>query len=148
MKNLTFILILFITISSNFYAQKGSSSPGYWLYKGTIGEKESITLYLKIMDNDCRGELDPIGMYKYDDRDQWVALSMTMTEKQDFCMIECPYTGLMILKREGASFTGVWISPDRQKLVPVKLKQTSLSSSEKKQMEETLDQLFYELNDC
>ena len=117
------------------------------LYEGTI-DGEFITLFLSVEDP-CGGNPYTTGMYKYKDDEEWVELSISFNEEEErYCMAEYLFTGVLILKKENTSLNGLWISPDVERQLPVKLRKKALSASEKESYTEILNNLFYNHNDC
>jgi hypothetical protein len=138
------IIVVFLLIQSGIsHAQKESAK----LYRGTL-DKMQVTLYLKTMANECGGYDIYMAMYKYDKKSEWLQLDIHSNEKSDWCMTEIGFTGVMILKSGNKVMNGIWISPDGKKQLKVSLIQQPLSETERKKMEDKLEQVNYENFDC
>lgn len=145
MKRLLFILLSVFAINlsaqNDFIIEQS-------LYEGTIDGKYKVKLFLSVEDP-CGGLPYTTGMYKYDNQEDWIPLSIAFNEEEErYCMTEYYFTGVLIIKKTGASLTGLWIAPDATRQLPVKLQKKSLSNSEKESYMETMNDLFYSYNDC
>jgi hypothetical protein len=140
---LRIIMALLLLQSGISYAGKESAK----LYKGTL-DKMQVTLYLKTMANECGGYDIYMAMYKYDKKSEWLQLDIHSNEKSDWCMTEIGFTGVMVLKSGEKVMNGIWISPDGKKQLKVSLIQQPLSETERKKMEDKLEQVNYENFDC
>jgi hypothetical protein len=141
------ISILFVCLSFfSVNAQKSAST----LYKGTIDEKFPITVYIKTEDHPCTADLMYTSMYRYNKSKNWIQLDVTQGKKKEneFIMVEHGFSGVLILKKTGNIFTGLWISPDTTKQLKVELKETSMTKKEIESYENTMEKVNYENNDC
>ncbi|RYZ46655.1 MAG: hypothetical protein EOP49_22980 [Sphingobacteriales bacterium] len=136
------IAMLLITITTTF-AQKVKST----LYKGSI-DNMPVTLYLKTIPNECGAPDNYMAMYRYDKKSNWLQLEVATNEQHNWCMTEVGFTGVMILKTAAQTATGIWISPDGKRQLKVSLKQQPMADPEQKKMEDKLEQVNYENNDC
>lgn len=119
------------------------------LYTGTINNR-AITLYLNQQPNPCGGETGFLyqGIYQYGKGKNWIELEISDNGKGNFCMTEFRFTGVLILKKEGALLTGLWISPDGKTQFPISLKKQVLSLKTKAEMEQNLERTHYSNHDC
>ncbi|MGL6128612.1 hypothetical protein BBI01_21940 [Chryseobacterium artocarpi] len=138
--------ILILTCILSFISLKAQNSST--LYKGTINGKMPVTLFLQSVENGCGGDPFYNAMYRYEKVSNWLELSVTEGVKQQFAMVENGFTGLMILKKDGETMNGVWISPDNKKQLPVQLKKVSVSKKEMETYEEKMEKVNYENHDC
>ncbi|MFK7809425.1 MAG: hypothetical protein AB8F74_16595 [Saprospiraceae bacterium] len=121
------------------------------LFKGTLNEKLEISLYLKEEGHPCGGNMTTINaMYKYNHQDKWILLSVsTDKQKENYCMVEDNFTGLLLLEENEGFFNGSWISPDAKKQFKIELGKVELNKSTAEQLDEILfDDLLYNKNDC
>ncbi|WP_068939421.1 hypothetical protein [Chryseobacterium timonianum] len=139
------ILLIFTLTMSLITLQAQNSSS---LYKGTVNEKMPVTLFIQSVENGCGGDPYYNAMYRYEKVSNWLQLSVTEGVKQQFAMVEEGFTGLMILKKEGETMNGTWISPDGKKQIPVQLKKVSIGKKDMESYENKMEQLNYENHDC
>ena len=145
-KYLVFAVTFFIALSFHLSAQE--VVPGQFLYEGTIDEKHKITMFLSVEDP-CGGNPYVIGMYQYNDQEEWIELTIAYNEEEGrYCMMEYLFTGVMILKKTDSIMEGIWISPDAKKQLPVKLQKKTLSRLQKELYSEIMEELNYLHNDC
>lgn len=147
MKKAILLLVLFCGLFSiNAKAQSTLNT----LYKGTIDEKIPVTFYIKTEENPCTADLMYTSMYKYDKSGSWIQLDITQNKKNEnqFVLVEHGFSGVMILKKEGANFTGVWISSDSKKQLKVDLKEARMSKKEIENYEDKMEKVNYDNNDC
>ena len=89
-------------------------------------------------------------MYRYDKSKKWIQLNITQNKKKEneFVLVEHGFSGVLILKKTGNTFTGLWISSDAKKQLPVDLKEATMTKKELENFEKTLEKVNYENNDC
>lgn len=124
---------------------------GATLYKGTLGESTVIRLYMSEQEHPCGGNQTIIdAMYSYDKQEKWILLSVTTDiQKQNYCMVEDHFTGVLFLVANENTFSGTWISPTTERQLKVELHKTKLDNETKEKLDETLfDDLLYNKNDC
>lgn len=140
------IHLLFTVFALNFmYAQQEKAK----LFKGTLDTK-NIELYMSPKENGCGGFPAYFyrSIYKYESSKKWIQLTTTQSKKSHFSFVEHQFTGALILKKEGNNFTGIWISNDGKKQFKVALKKVETSASQIENLEDTLEKVNYENNDC
>lgn len=121
------------------------------LYEGTLNGTIPISLFLVEQEHPCGGDAKIFyAMYKYDRQEKWLLLSITMDQHyQHFCMVEDPFTGVLILSKNDNELNGIWSSPDHSKQYDVALKKVALEVEMNAQLQEILfDDLLYNKNDC
>lgn len=117
-------------------------------YEGTIGTDSKVGLYLVIKENECPSTYVQ-AYYKYEKSNQRILLSVFMDDKeQRFTLVEHGNTGVLLLGRKGETLEGLWIAPDGKKQHEVKLKALPQSAQSYERMENHLEQLDYQANDC
>lgn len=138
------VFCLFFSVSVKAQTTKNT------LYKGTIDGKIAVTFYIKEEENPCIGGLMYTSMYKYDKTGNWIQLYITQNQKNEnqFILVEQGFSGTMIMKKEGLSFNGLWISPDTKKQLKVDLKEVSITKKEIEDYETKMEKVNYENNDC
>ncbi|MDR6763914.1 hypothetical protein J2Y38_004138 [Flavobacterium sp. 2755] len=145
-------VILFFIICFSFFNHLNAQSqaPAFNLYKGTVDGKAPITVYIKTEENPCTADLMYTSMYRYDKSKKWIQLNITQNKKKEneFVLVEHGFSGVLILKKTGNTFTGLWISSDAKKQLPVDLKEATMTKKELENFEKTLDKVNYENNDC
>ncbi|MNL37085.1 hypothetical protein D3C87_1592070 [compost metagenome] len=62
--------------------------------------------------------------------------------------MEHGFTGVMILKKDETTFSGLWISSDSKKQLKVELKETKMTKKETESYEAKMEKVNYENNDC
>lgn len=139
------ILSVIIFSLSFIFAKAQNNST---LYKGTVDGKMPVTLFLQSVENGCGGDPFYNAMYRYEKVSNWLELNVTEGAKQQFAMVEQGFTGLMILKKEGDTMNGIWISPDNKRQLPVQLKKVSISKKDRDDYEEKMEKVSYENHDC
>lgn len=137
-----FLLIFLLSIFS-LNAQNVKT----YLYKGVV-DSRPVTLFVTSSYNECIADLSYMGMYKYDKISNWLQLDITTNGKNHFIMVEYGFSGVMILKKDKNSFSGIWISPDTKKQLRVELKEQVLSPKQSKELEDKLENVNYENYDC
>lgn len=144
------ILLFIICFSFLNYSNAQSQPPVSNLYKGTVDGKTPITLYIKTEENPCTADLMFTSMYRYNKSNNWIQLDITQNRKKEneFVLVEHSFSGVLILKKTGNTFTGLWISPDAQKQLKVDLKEASMTKKEIENFEKTMEKVNYENNDC
>lgn len=145
-------VILFFIICFSFLNHLNAQlqAPAFNLYKGTVDGKTPITVYIKTEENPCTADLMYTSMYRYDKSKKWIQLDITQNKKKEneFVLVEHGFSGVLILKKTGNTFTGLWISSDAKKQLPVDLKEASMTKKELENFEKTLEKVNYENNDC
>lgn len=136
-------ILTFIMSCVALQAQNSSS-----LYKGTVNGKMPVTLFLQSVENGCGGDPFYNAMYRYEKVSNWLELNVTEGAKGQFAMVEEGFTGLMILKKEGETMSGTWISPDGKKQIPVQLTKVNIGKKDMESYEKKMEQLNYENHDC
>lgn len=146
MKKALLSLLFFLFISYSFYAQASKSN----LYKGTIDGKIAVTFFIKTEENPCTADLMYTAMYRYDKSGSWIQLDITQNTKNEnqFALVEHSFTGLMILKKDETTFSGLWISSDSKKQLKVELKEAKMTKKETESYEAKMEKVNYENNDC
>lgn len=143
--------ILFFIICFSFLNHlNAQTAPIFNLYKGTVDAKNTVTFYIKTEENPCTADLMYTAMYRYDKLGSWIQLNITQNVKieNQFVFVEHGFSGVMILKKTGNTFTGLWISPDTKKQLKVDVKEASMTKKEIEKYEKTLEKVNYENNDC
>lgn len=146
MNNIKLYILLFTVFALNFtYAQQEKAQ----LFKGTLGTK-NIELYMSPQENGCGGFPAYFynSIYKYESSKQWIQLATTQSKKSNFAFVEHQFTGALILKKGDNTFTGIWISNDGKKQFKVTLKKVELTANQVEKLEDILEQVNYENNDC
>lgn len=121
------------------------------LYRGTLNETVNISLYLNEQEHPCGGNLTILSaMYKYDDQDKWLLLSVTTDAlKKKYCLVEDYFTGVLFLEENGSHFNGTWISPNAKKQFKIELETVPADKFFIEKLDEILfDDLLYHKNDC
>ncbi|AZA92626.1 Uncharacterised protein [Chryseobacterium nakagawai] len=139
-------ILLTLTFTISFITLQAQNTSS--LYKGTVNGKMPVTLFLQSVENGCGGDPYYNGMYRYEKVSNWLQLNVTEGINQQFAMVEEGFTGLMILKKEGETMNGTWISPDGKKQIPVQLKKVSIGKKDMESYEKRMEQLNYENHDC
>lgn len=138
------LLIISLLFCSPIFGQNLKT----YLYEGKIDNKHSVTLYLQSQNNECHGELEYQGMYKYNGVSNWLQLDIRYSNKNQFVFIEYGVTGIMILKKNGKTLSGIWISPDYKKQLKVNFSEKQITPQQMKNYEDQFDKVNYENNDC
>jgi len=141
---LSLLFFLLIIISSNAQASKSN------LYKGIIDGKIAVTFFIKTEENPCTADLQYTAMYRYDKSGSWIQLDITQNTKNEnqFVLVEHGFSGVMILKKDETSFSGLWISSDSKKQLKVELKEAKMTKKETESYEAKMEKVNYENNDC
>lgn len=141
---LSFLLCIF------FFSLAGAQSAKTSLYKGTVDGKTPVTFYIKTEENPCNAELQYTAMYRYDKSGSWIQLNITQNTKSEnkFVLVEHGFTGVMILKKESNTFSGLWISPDTKKQLKIDVKEVLMTKKEIENYEKKMEKINYENNDC
>ncbi|RZJ80255.1 MAG: hypothetical protein EOO47_08170 [Flavobacterium sp.] len=143
-QTLKIIALLFLLSIGYCKAEDGSKR----LYKGTVGNR-TITLYLRVEPNQCGATDIVYGIYKYGNSDSWILLDIQKNTKNNYALTEVGFTGVLIIKETKDGFSGIWISPDATKQLPIKLtEQAPLSTKEKEKLDKELDDTNYQYYDC
>ncbi|WP_163393056.1 hypothetical protein [Flavobacterium limi] len=144
-------LILLCNLLCMFFATttKAQSAKSI-LYKGTIDGKIAVTVYIKEEENPCTADIMYTSMYRYDKSGSWIQLDITQNKKNEnqFVLVEHGFSGVMILKKEGVNFNGIWISPDSKKQLKIILKEVRMTKKEAGSYEDKMEKVNYENNDC
>lgn len=138
--------LLFITLFSSFIAINSQTKS--FLYKGTVDNKMPITLYMQAEENGCGADPYYSAIYRYEKVSNWLQLDISTNDKNQYAMVEYGFTGLMILKKEGNTLKGTWISPDGKRQLQVILKQENLTPKQIENYKNILDKVNYENHDC
>lgn len=138
--------LVIMAVSGLFAALQAQTKS--FLYKGTVDRKMPVTLYLQQEENGCGGDPSYSGIYRYDNVSTWLQLSISKNDKNQYAMVEYGFTGLMIVRKEGSVITGVWISPDGKRQLPVMLKEQAISPKQAESYKDTLEKINYENHDC
>ncbi|MDP5200915.1 hypothetical protein [Flavobacterium sp. DG2-3] len=144
-------VILLIIICFSFLSQSKAQSqtPASNLYKGTFDGKTPITLYIQTSENQCNAELDYASMYRYKSN-KWIQVYITQNKKieNEFVMVEHGFSGVLILKKVGNTFSGLWISPDTKKQLKIELKEVSMTKKEIEKYTSEMERVSFDNNDC
>ncbi|WP_057970534.1 hypothetical protein [Lysobacter antibioticus] len=121
-------------------------------YTGHVG-KRAATLYLVDQESGCGGGQRLLtGMYRYDGVSQWLSVQATRDEAGHLALVEngrvTGVTGAMMLNGRGGALKGRWISPDGERLLPVELHEAALSKAEREKLDDQLERLAHENDDC
>lgn len=148
MKKVIFFIAICFSFLNQLSAQSQTSASN--LYKGTVDGKTPITVYIKTEDNPCTADLMFTSMYRYNKSKNWIQLNVTQGKKKEneFIMVEHGFSGVLILQKNGNTFTGLWISPDTKKQLKVDLKEATMTKKESENFEKTMEKVNYENNDC
>ncbi|RYJ39568.1 hypothetical protein NU08_1237 [Flavobacterium anhuiense] len=148
MKKIFFFIAICFSFLNQLSAQSQTSASN--LYKGTVDGKTPITVYIKTEENPCTADLMYTSMYRYNKSNKWIQLNITQGKKKEneFIMVEQGFSGVLILQKNGNSFTGLWISPDTKKQLKVELKEAAMTKKESENFEKTMEKVNYENNDC
>lgn len=148
MKKIIFFIAICFSFLNQISAQSQTSASN--LYKGTVDGKTPITVYIKTEENPCTADLMYTSMYRYNKSNNWIQLNVTQGKKKEneFIMVEQGFSGVLILQKNGNSFTGLWISPDTKKQLKVELKEAAMTKKESENFEKTMEKVNYENNDC
>ncbi|MFC3561427.1 hypothetical protein [Pedobacter jamesrossensis] len=73
---------------------------------------------------------------------------MQTNDKGNFCFTEVRFTGALILKKTANGREGIWISPDGNKQLKVKLTSKKVSKLDLDELEERLEKTHYQNFDC
>lgn len=145
-------VILFFIICFSFlnHSNAQSQAPVSNLYKGTVDGKIPVTVYIKTEENQCTADLMFTAMYRYNKSNNWIQLNITQNKKKEneFVLVEHDFSGVLILKKTGNTYTGLWISSDAKKQLPVELKEASMTKKELENYEKIMEKVNYENNDC
>jgi hypothetical protein len=106
-------------------------------------------LYLRVSENACDATNIYEAMYKYDNVNKWIQLSITSNNSEkNFCLVEQNFTGVFILTKSAKTFSGKWINPNAEKQLNVILNLQTLTPKIKTELEDKYEKLNYENNDC
>ncbi|NML24106.1 hypothetical protein HHL16_24725 [Pseudoflavitalea sp. G-6-1-2] len=144
-------LLLLWSLFCTSLATKAQDKEIHEVLKGTIGGKNAITMFLYYKPHPCDGHLMLEGIYKYDKTpgdDSWILLNIESGELGRHLMVEKDFTGVLFLQRKGNGFEGSWIDPDGKHVLPVELKQKTLSEKEMKRYIDIYDETNHRYNDC
>ncbi len=144
--------LLFLIICFSFLNRSNAQSqtPVSNLYKGSVDGKTPITFYIKTEENQCTADLMFTAMYRYNKSNNWIQLDITQNKKREneFVLVEHDFSGVLILKKTGNTYTGLWISSDAKKQLPVDLKEAAMTKKELENYEKIMEKVNYENNDC
>jgi hypothetical protein len=122
---------------------------GSYLYKGTLDSKILVTLYFKVIENPCGGSYQYQAMYKYDGLRKWMLLDVSPSlDEKKYCMVEPNFTGVLFLYPKGKEFIGKWLDPNGEKTLKMVLKKTKTTPKLTKELEEQLEKVIHNNNDC
>lgn len=143
--------ILFVIICFAFINQLAAQSqtPAYNLYKGTFDGKTPITLYIQSQENQCNADLEYASMYRYKSN-TWIQVYITQNKKveNEYVMVEHGFSGVLIVKKTGKTFSGLWISPDAKKQLKIELKEVSMTQKEIEKYKNEMERVSFDNNDC
>lgn len=122
------------------------------LYTGRVGER-AVTMYLKDEPAPCGGDLRLItAIYRYDGVSKWLELDANSDRKGRLALVESNpgsgVSGAMMLVRDGDGLKGKWISPDGERVLPARFQPAPAPAKKRREMEETLEKVHYDNNDC
>lgn len=142
--------VLSLLLCIFFFSLADAQSVKTNLYKGTVDGKTPVTFYIKTEENPCNAELQYTAMYRYDKSGSWIQLNITQNTKSEnkFVLVEHGFTGVMILKKESNTFSGLWISPDTKKQLKIDVKEALMTNKEIENYEKKMDKINHENNDC
>ncbi|MCR4033364.1 MULTISPECIES: hypothetical protein [Flavobacterium] len=148
MKKVIFFIVICFTFFNQLTAQSQASISN--LYKGTVDGKTPVTFYIRAEENQCNAELDYIAMYRYNKSNKWIQLYPSQNKKveNEFIMVEHGFSGVLMLKKAGNTFSGLWISPDTKKQLKVELKETPMTKKDIENYANTMERVSFENNDC
>lgn len=143
-------VIFFIAICFSFLNQLSAQATASNLYKGTVDGKTPITLYIQTSENQCNADLSYAAMYRYNKSKNWIQIYPTQNKKKEneFVMVEHNFSGVLILQKNGNTFTGLWISPDAKKQLKVDVKETPMTKKEIENYLQTMERVSFDNNDC
>lgn len=145
-------VMLFFIICFSFlnHSNAQSQTPVSNLYKGSVDGKTPITVYIKTEENQCTADLMFTAMYRYNKSNNWIQLNVTQNKKKEneFVLVEHGFSGVLILKKTGNTYIGLWISSDAKKQLSVDLKEAAMTKKELENYEKTMEKVNYENNDC
>ncbi|MEO8237174.1 MAG: hypothetical protein ABI576_03630 [Flavobacterium sp.] len=120
------------------------------LYKGTVDGKTPVTFYIKTEENPCTADLMYTAIYRNDKSGSWIQLDITQNKKSEnkFVFVEHGFTGVMVLKKESNTFSGLWISPDTKKQLKIDVKEVLMTKKEIENYEKKMEKINEENNDC
>ena|SRR6218665_949872 len=145
------VILLFLICFSFFnHLNAQSQSRVSNLYKGTIDGKTPITVYIQTEENQCNADLMYAAMYRYNKSNNWIQIYPTQGKKKEneFVMVEHNFTGVLIVQKNGNTFSGLWISPDAKKQLKVEFKEAAMTKKEVENYEKTMERVSFENNDC
>lgn len=142
--------VLSLLLCIFFFSLANAQSVKTNLYKGTVDGKTPVTFYIKTKENPCNAELQYTAMYRYDKSGSWIQLNITQNTKSEnkFVLVEHGFTGVMILKKESNTFSGLWISPDTKKQLKIDVKEALMTNKEIENYEKKMEKINHENNDC
>jgi hypothetical protein len=142
--------VLSLLLCIFFFSLANAQSVKTNLYKGTVDGKTPVTFYIKTEENPCNAELQYTAMYRYDKSGSWIQLNITQNTKSEnkFVLVEHGFTGVMILKKESNTFSGLWISPDTKKQLKIDVKEALMTNKEIENYEKKMEKINHENNDC
>ncbi|WP_281235043.1 hypothetical protein [Flavobacterium gelatinilyticum] len=142
--------VLFFAVCFSFLNLNAQSKPLVSnLYKGTVDGKTPVTFYIKAQENQCIPDVTYIAMYRYKSN-KWIYLDVTQNRKveSEFIMIEHGFSGALIVKKAGNTFSGLWISTDAKKQLKIDLKEIPMTKKELQEYEAEMERVSFENNDC
>lgn len=121
------------------------------LYTGMVDGKIAVTMFLYITTNECSGDPEYQGIYRYDKNpgtDDWLLLEINNNAQQQFVMVETDFTGVMVLQKSGDTYSGIWIHPDGKKQLKVVFKKQPLPKAQVEKYLEFLENTNHRYHDC
>lgn len=145
MKKILPIFVLCMVNAS--FAQRTVSQE---LYEGSVSGNLNVSLYLKIEENGCpRTVASAIYKYNAHKENNWILLETTFSEeKQQYTFVEHHNTGILLLSRTRERLTGLWISADGRKQLPVHLTKVKAGPDQMEKLEDALERAQYNAYDC
>lgn len=121
-------------------------------YTGRVGERP-VTMYVQREPAPCGGDAEVIlAAYRYDGVSEWLQLNAQSDRQGHLALVESNLgsgvSGAMMLTRRGQELKGKWISPDGERVLPVQLKQAKTSAADRQAIQDALDKISYDNNDC
>ncbi|MFD2941295.1 hypothetical protein [Flavobacterium notoginsengisoli] len=148
MKKVILLFLICFSFLNHLNAQSQSRISN--LYKGTIDGKTPITVYIQTEENQCNADLMYAAMYRYNKSNNWIQIYPTQGKKKEneFVMVEHNFTGVLIVQKNGNTFSGLWISPDAKKQLKVEFKEAAMTKKDAEKYEQTMERVSFENNDC
>ncbi|MEI2457416.1 hypothetical protein ABU614_06255 [Lysobacter firmicutimachus] len=121
-------------------------------YTGRVGER-AVTMYLKDEPAPCGGVARIVtAIYRYDHVSKWLLLRANSDDQGHLALVEsgleAGVSGALMLVRDGTVLKGKWISPDGERLLPARFDRAPTSAKKRAEIEDTLEKMHYENDDC